>query len=261
EDRQRLLDTVQRAMASGTPFVFEHRVVGPDESANWVEARGEFLTGSEGAVQTGFGIAIDTAHRHSDRPFGPTEAERATQHSLELAWDRFAQLHILAVRLAGAAGVDDVARVLVDQGAAALGADGGFFTMVEPDIGRLTLRAARGASRDVLDFYRSHPIDSATAEAYVARTGEAVYLSSRQEPESMFPGHPFHGAVAFLAYPVVLGGEVRAVLAYGYAEPHEFLDEEMELAATIAGMSAQSLQRADLHDAAGRAASRSQALE
>lgn len=261
EDRQRLLDTVQRAMASGTPFVFEHRVVGPDESANWVEARGEFLTGSEGAVQTGFGIAIDTAHRHSDRPFGPTEAERATQHSLELAWDRFAQLQILAVRLAGAAGVDDVARVLVDQGAAALGADGGFFTMVEHDIGRLTLRAARGASPEVIEFYRSLPIDSPAAAAMVARTGEPVYITSPKEARERFPGLPHQGADAFLVYPVAVDGAVRAVLAYGYADPHEFTDDEKELAATIAGMSAQSLSRADLHDAAGRAASRSQGLE
>lgn len=266
EDRRRAIEAVQEAMATASSFVFEHRCVWPDGTLRWIESRGEFVSGDGGATERGFGIALDTSHRHReydeyDRTLGPTEAERATQDSLELAWARFAQLQILAVRLAGAAGVDDVARVLVDQGAAALGADGGFFTMVEPDIGRLTLRAARGASRDVLDFYRSLPIDSATAVAHVARTGEAVYLSSRQEAEAMFPGHPFHGAEAFLAYPVVLGGEVRAVLAYGYAEPHEFLDEEMELAATIAGMSAQSLQRADLHDAAGRAASRSQALE
>lgn len=263
DDRQTVIDIVQRAMATASSFVTEHRCVWPDGSVHWIESRGEFLTGPEGVVQTGFGVAVDTRHRHHDydRPLGPTEAEQATQLSLELAWERFAQLQILAVRSAGAAGVDDVARVLVDQGAAALGADGGFFTMVERDIGRLTLRAARGASRDVVEFYRALPMDSPSAVAVVARTGDGVFVSTPEEAEQRFPGMPHHDADAFLVYPVVIDGVVRAVLAYGYAEPHEFRDEEIELAATIAGMSAQALLRADLHDAAARAASRAQALE
>jgi PAS domain S-box-containing protein len=263
DDLSSVLERLEKAVETGGSVLFDHRTVWPDGSIHWLECRGGILVDEDGEATGAAGVAIDIDYRRLDEEERRTllESELVARRSLESAWERLAQLHVVAVHLAGAASVREVGWALVNQGTATLGADGGFFSVVDHQSGRLVLQARKGARPDVVEYYSSLPLDTDTPAATVARSGEPIYVTSSEEREERFPGLPDQGAAAFVIYPIAVNGEVAAVLAYGYTERHEFTSEDEELIATVVGMSTQAIQRASLHDATEMAAARSAQLE
>ncbi|HEX2155343.1 MAG TPA: GAF domain-containing protein [Acidimicrobiia bacterium] len=262
-DREHVLQAVEAAVENRAPLKFDHRCVWPDGSVHWIESRGGILVDDKGEVVGAAGVALDVDSRRltqeeRNRLF---ESERAARTSLEESWQRLAQLQLLAVHLAGAVGVREVGRVMVEQGAQALKADGGFFSVVDREQHLLVLQATKGAAQPVTDFYERLPIQADNPASEVARTGQTIYIESHEDREARFPDLPDQGAAAFVIHPVRVRGEIEAVVAYGFVEAHEFTFDEKELVSTMAGMSTQALQRARLHDATERAARLAEQLE
>lgn len=261
DDAGSVLEAVERSMETRSPLFFDHRCIWPDGSEHWLEARGYPLMNDIGEVIGAAGVAIDISSRMQAQDGTVPSPDSGSQTSVERAWERLAQLQVIAVRLAGAAGVEDVGRVLVDQGSRAIGAQGGFFSIVNRATGSLQLRAWRGARDDVIEFYRDVPLEADNPASFAARTGEAVRIQNSTQRAERFPGLPHQGAEAFWIQPIVVEGDVKAVLGYGYVDAHVFSRDEEELIATIAGMSSESLRRAALHDDVERTARRSAQLE
>jgi two-component system, cell cycle sensor histidine kinase and response regulator CckA len=65
DDRQSVLDTVGKAMASGSDFVTEHRVVWPDGGVRWLTGAGRVLLGAGGRPVRAVGISEDVTERHT----------------------------------------------------------------------------------------------------------------------------------------------------------------------------------------------------
>lgn len=63
DDREAMAAAIHRAVATGEPIAGEHRIVRPDGTVRWVEARGEPVRGADGAVTAWVGVGIDVTER------------------------------------------------------------------------------------------------------------------------------------------------------------------------------------------------------
>lgn len=77
EDRERVMTVVQRAAQFGDSYDVEFRVVWPDQSVHWLNARGVVLRNPEGQPAKVFGIALEVTERH--------QTEKALRDSEKLA--------------------------------------------------------------------------------------------------------------------------------------------------------------------------------
>jgi len=78
EDRDRVLETVQRAVETGEGYQFEHRIVRPDGALRHLFSRGEIEFDRQGRPARLFGVAQDITERHE-------AVERAHELALEQA--------------------------------------------------------------------------------------------------------------------------------------------------------------------------------
>ena len=89
DDRQRVLEAIERAVRDGSEHAIEYRVVRADGSLAWVEGRGVLMRDQAGQAQRMVGVCMDVTQRkraeeaihESERRFA-----RFTQHLPGLAW-------------------------------------------------------------------------------------------------------------------------------------------------------------------------------
>jgi PAS domain S-box-containing protein len=194
-------------------------------------------------------LAIDNAMLHKSEKEARTKAERAAA--------RIGRLQAVTASLSRAATPAAVAEVLVNQGAAAVGADGGFVRLLTADGRQLKLTAAAGMSEH---FVRSHgtlPLLSPLPDAEVFRTGEERYFESVASARAASPefarAHQGigHEAVAFV--PFTVQARTIGLMALGFSQPRIFADDDRELLRTLAGQCAQAIERARLYEAERKA--------
>jgi signal transduction histidine kinase len=77
EDRERVVQTVQAAIATGDSYETEFRVVWPDRSVHWLSARGAILRDDAKNPRKIIGIALEATQRH--------QTEHALRESEKLA--------------------------------------------------------------------------------------------------------------------------------------------------------------------------------
>jgi len=63
EDRERVTAVIQEALATGSPYHVEFRVVWPDQSVHWLTARGAVITGADGKPSQVVGIALESTQQ------------------------------------------------------------------------------------------------------------------------------------------------------------------------------------------------------
>jgi PAS domain S-box-containing protein len=176
------------------------------------------------------------------------EARREAERSAE----RIARLQAVTVALSRAVTPKAVAEVFVREGAAAVGASGGFVRLLTPGGRRLKLEASLGYQKSFRASYKSLPLDSALPGAEVFRTGRERYFESaaaaaaapefREEHEATG-----HEAVAFV--PLLSHGRPMGVMELSFATPRTFDEDARELLRTLADQCAQALERAWLYRA------------
>jgi PAS domain S-box-containing protein len=67
EDRERVALALQRARDTGGEFAAVHRIVRADGEIRWLDARGRFLSGSEGPATRLLGTALDVTDQRTSR--------------------------------------------------------------------------------------------------------------------------------------------------------------------------------------------------
>ncbi|MGZ4814953.1 MAG: PAS domain-containing protein, partial [Terriglobales bacterium] len=77
EDRERVTAVIQKALASGSTYHVDFRVVWPDNSVHWLGARGAVVTDAEGKPKRVIGIALETTQQ--------VKTEQALRQSEKLA--------------------------------------------------------------------------------------------------------------------------------------------------------------------------------
>lgn len=176
------------------------------------------------------------------------EARREAERSAE----RLGRLQAVTVALSRAVTPRAVAEVFVREGAAAVGASGGFVRLLTPGGRRLKLEATLGYQKRFRELYKSLPLDSALPGAEVFRTSRERYFESAAAAaaapefaaEHEVTGHE---AVAFV--PLLSRGRPIGVMELSFADPRTFDDDDRELLRTLADQCVQALERAWLYRA------------
>jgi PAS domain S-box-containing protein len=182
-------------------------------------------------------VAIENARLH--------EAEQQARARAEL-------LQQVTVQLAQARTQQDVANVLVRDGATALGAAAGWAALLDPVGEQVDMIAAVGYPDAVVESYRSIPVDWAIGAGELLRDGEARWLESADAVANRYPGHADvyrkTGYEALAIVPLVIGGVARGFVCFNFAEKTDFDDATRAMMLAVAGQCAQALERARLYD-------------
>jgi PAS domain S-box-containing protein len=179
-------------------------------------------------------------------------SEHEARREAEWSAERIGRLQAVTVALSRAVTPRAVAEVFVREGAAAVGASGGFVRLPTPGGRRLKLEATLGYEKEFRESYKSLPLDSALPGAEVFRTGRERYFESAAAAaaapefaeEHRATGHE---AVAFV--PLLSHGRPIGVMELSFADPRTFDDDDRELLRTLADQCAQALERAWLYRA------------
>ena len=178
---------------------------------------------------------------------------------------RAERLQALSAALSMASTPDEVAQAVVARAAAVLGAVGMVIARLTPDGTCLEIMRVGAMPEDVHEAWRRFPVTAPVPLAEVARTGEPLFLESRDAwgaryPE-MTPLLALTGHHANAVVPLVVEGRVLGTLGAAFDAVHPFDDPERALTLAVAQQCAQALERARLLEAERAARAEAQAAE
>jgi PAS domain S-box-containing protein len=181
--------------------------------------------------------------------FVPTESLAETD-------DRAHRFQRATERLAEALTPQQVLDAILTEGLRAAEARAGAIGVVSEDGTTIELLAQSGYQETVLEEWRRFPVAAALPMSHVARTGEPLFLASKEERNELFPdlrGRGEHGH-ALAVLPLVLEGRVLGVIGLSFAQNMDFSVGRRQMKITLARQAALALERARLYEAerAGR---------
>ncbi|HET9444195.1 MAG TPA: SpoIIE family protein phosphatase, partial [Acidimicrobiales bacterium] len=252
EDRDRVVADVERAMAEGGTYQLEHRIVRPDGTVRWLERRGETYRDESGAVAGSRGLVIDiTARKQAEEERAHLlGAEQRARRAAEVSARRVTNLQEITGGLADARRLDEVAQVVVEQGAAGLDASS-CALMVLSDDGR-SLETVRqvGYHPDSMQRFRAFPVDADLPASDAVRSGEPVLLESLADRDARYPSLQGLPALnqAFAVVPLVVQRRPAGAVAVGWSAPRSFDEEDRAFLDALAHQAAQALDRVRLYE-------------
>lgn len=245
EDRDLVRAAVRSGMQRNTPWRFDHRVVWPDGSVHWLEGRGEPVHDRTGAIIGASGVTINIDARHA-----LLDAETRAREAVEQSSETVQRLAETSTALADATTVDEVGRVIVDRAVRTLNARSGYFATVDLQTNELVMRAQSGYPDWIVQEYERVSLDAPVPGVEAIRTGEPIFIESPEHRRKRYPQYPDDPAHdAFVVLPLAPLAGARAVLAFGYAEPKRFDEDDRSFIAAVVEACAQALQRATAHEA------------
>ena len=160
----------------------------------------------------------------------------------------FHLLH-LAAALTEATGVSEVAESLMDQMQPVLGADG--LALVFAEEGQMRVVGVRGWPAELAAHFDGQPMSGRSEAIRTIVTGVPGFHSTSAELVRAFPEHRrFYQEMAAAAYlPLTVSGGTFGCLVLEYGKPRSFTPDERAELTSLAGMIAQAVERARLHDA------------
>ncbi len=179
---------------------------------------------------------------------------------------RLTQRYQLTAALSSAATTAEVARVVLDKGLVAFGADAGALALAdEHDREALQIVAQFGYPEELIGAWRRFPaaLASPVTEAY--RTGEAAWVESPAEALARFP--TWAPAVAsgpdraWAGMPLRIGGRTFGGLGLAFRHERTFDGEDRAFIESLAERCAQALDRARLLESERAARARAETSE
>jgi PAS domain S-box-containing protein len=176
----------------------------------------------------------------------------------DVATRRLERLGRVALRLTDARDVADLERIVVGEGLAVLGADGGaILSRAEDGTWRATISMTLGPQVQI--DYAWVPYDSVNPGAWTARTGQRLVLPTVADGvaafgEVMEEVYRITGRRGWVALPLRVRDESLGALVVGWVEEHPLDPDELDLLDTFAAQCAQALDRLQALDAERAAA-------
>jgi len=184
---------------------------------------------------------------HNTGGAAAADGERAARREAEALAARLARLQAVTAALSGARTPDEVAEAALSVGLSALGGASGAF-LVEGAAGNefAVLRVAGIAEEPLQSALGARPTPAGAAW----QSASPLFIERAGDAEAGFPAFgaamgPF-GWAALMALPLSAEGRVLGMLLVGFAESRPFPGEERVLAAAVAGLCGQALDRARL---------------
>ncbi|NMO22930.1 PAS domain-containing protein [Pyxidicoccus fallax] len=247
EDHPRLDAALQAAHDPNGDGAFrlEFRVVGPRvPRERWLLARGQVHFNAQRRPLRIVGTLQDI-----------TENRRA-----RLRADRLAAVSSALSRVLSP---EEVARVVVREGAAALEAVAASLVLLSEDGTAFELRAAHGFPEGTLGVWQRFPVDTAVMYRDAVRTGKPVLYADldaylRDYPERR--GSPTLLGRAFAALSLTVDGRVLGAFGFIFSHEQDFEPEMLQFMESLGQQCALALERARLYDAERRARAEAERL-
>jgi GAF domain-containing protein len=170
---------------------------------------------------------------------------------------RLQRLHAVTSILARALTPEDVARAVIDEGIAALGARSGSLALLREDGAELEIVRARGYDAEIIERFRRMPVAALLPVSDAVRERRPVFLHTEHERNAAYPGirdlprtQPF-GPLA--AVPLLFEDRPLGAIGLTFPEGFELGDDERAFVLNLAAQASQGLERARLLDAERRA--------
>ena len=160
-----------------------------------------------------------------------------------------ARLYELSAAFSRAATREAVAEAVLQQGVAALGASGGG-VLLAADADRLVVPGTIGYDEQLVNQLRVESPQAELPAAVALRTGEAVWIESRDERDTRFPGliNLERGTVSMCAVPLSIGDHRLGALRFSFPRPRLFDEGERRFVLALAAQTSQALDRAQLYE-------------
>ena len=236
-----LLPVLERVLARGEgvpDFEFSGEAPGaPGALRRWLAAF--FPVQTTGGAIAGVGIILrDITARHEAR----VRERRRTQHQ-EI-------LHSLTAALAASMNAQDVIAAVLTHISDLFGAVGSVVARITADGRQLEIVGANGMPADVQGEWARFPLSTPAPLAYVARTGEPLFLESDADWELHFPElHALAEGVghhANVVVPLMIEHHPFGALGIAFTHARTFDADERALATSVGRQCALALERARL---------------
>jgi PAS domain S-box-containing protein len=247
EDRDRVRAAARAAIdpASDGRYQGEYRTVDPvTREERWLLAHGKAF--------------FDEQHRPV-RLIGTVRDITAAR----LARMRTERLYALSSALSPVMLPEQVAQVVVREGAAALEAVTASLVQVSGDGTAFELRAAHGFTPASLENWRRFPIDTPAMYREVYRRGEPVLYESLEAFLRDYPelrGAPALVGRAFAALPLRVDGRIIGAFGFTFAHERRFPHETLQFMEALGQHCALALERARLYEAERQARAEAEQL-
>ena len=183
--------------------------------------------------------------------------------AIERHADRTRRLQRVSSRLAGALAAREIAAIVLDEGAEALGAYSAGLWVLSDDRTTLALRGTHNYPEEVLPAIATIPVAASIPIAEAVRDGEPVWLESRDTYAARYPASEARtrdrsprGDLAIACLPLRLEARVVGAIALSFTDARRFDASERTFLGLLADACAQALDRARLYDEARGAAER-----
>ncbi len=162
--------------------------------------------------------------------------------------DRAARLFRVTAALSSALTPEAVAEAVLTVGVQALGAFGGGLLLASAD-DVMTIPGSVSYDDAAVEHVRSESRETELPAALVLRTGEPIWIESRDERDRRFPELATleRGTNALCAVPVETDSARLGALRFSFTEPRLFDDDERTFVLALAAQTAQALDRAQLY--------------
>ncbi|MFB6435277.1 SpoIIE family protein phosphatase [Streptomyces sp. NPDC056411] len=244
DEGRRLDEALSQALEEGQPSYGAYfRIRCRDGTWRWTHAQGRILLDDRGAPYRIIGIVREATSELADSALLRSLQQERQRQTVMVQQTTAALARALSVR--------DVTRVLTGAGGARrFGADGLVLGLVEND--RFEVIATAGLDGEVPEDMKNSRLDDTLPLADATRSRRPVFLSTRGELVARYPRlRPYagllpRGSAAFL--PLIAQDAAVGALGLFNAEPAVQSPEARNLALALAGVVAQSVQRATLFD-------------
>jgi PAS domain S-box-containing protein len=249
QDVQRISEEFQKAVEDQSDFhPLPYRLVNPENSqVVWLEINAKIVYDSQGNPLRMFGVAQNITETK--------EAETALElarRQAEQSADRTARLQKVTAALSEAITPAQVAEVIVQQGAPAFEAVSSSVMLLSEDAQTLEIMYSTSAESITLP-YRRFPISLRVPVADAARSGQPVWIESRQQYLERYPHLADQinqwGQQAAIAIPMAYKGRILGVLTLSFDRVLAHTLEDEYYALTLARQGAQALERARAENA------------
>jgi PAS domain S-box-containing protein len=173
------------------------------------------------------------------------------EHAAGDAYDRARRLQRVTEALAQAITPQQVLDAILTEGLRAAEARAGAIGVLSDDGQAIELLALRGYRAPLLDRWKRFPLDEDVPMSRVIRTGEPLFIASREERNELFPHLADSGAEshALAVVPLAIENRVIGAMALSFGKDMRFEPERREMKVTLARQAAQALERARLYEA------------
>lgn len=164
--------------------------------------------------------------------------------------NRLSRLYLVVAALSEVVSPEDVPRIAIEQGVAALGASAGSLALLSPDGATMDIVASIGFEPQNIDKWRQFPLDAPVALADAARLNTPVYLLTSEERFERYPAlrtlvakEPTQSSACL---PLTSGGKPIGAIGLSFSRPHGFNEDDKGFMLALARQTSQALERTRL---------------